>query len=69
MKNTIWWFCIVGENSELCGEEFLVEIDYPTEDPKAAAKKQAAEIFPYEKIRCYGRVTPLEAEMMGLDIY
>lgn len=69
MKNTTWWFGIVGEDSELCGEEFFVEIDYPTKDPKAAAKKQAAELFPGEEIECYGKITPLEAEMMGLDTY
>ena len=66
---SIWWFSIEGENSDLCGEEFLVEVSTTLDRAKAEAVKLANEIFPNEEIACYGRVSNFEAEMMGLDIY
>lgn len=63
-----YWFEIVGEDSDLCGEEFLVEF------PNGTTKVEAIEyvkyrLFPNEKVKCYGKVSDEEAEMMGLDTY
>ena len=69
MNTTTWWFGIEDENSNLCGEEFFVEVNVPKDRAKACAKKQAEKIFPNEKLICYGRVGFAEAEMMGLDTY
>jgi hypothetical protein len=66
---TTWWFGINDENSDLCGEEFFVEVNVTLDIAKREAIKMAKEIFPNEKISCYGRVSTLEAEMMGLDTY
>lgn len=70
MKKTLtFWFEVIGEYSDLCGEEFFVEVNADEEDPRAIAGNIAAENFPNEKLKCNGRV-PLEmAEMMGLDTY
>lgn len=63
---TTYWFEIVGEESEICGEEFFTELENGT---RAEHKAYAQEIFPDERIRCLGKVTSYEAEMMGLDTY
>ena len=63
---TIYWFGIVGEYSELCGEEFLTELENASKEEHIA---YARELFPNEEIRCYGRVSEFEAEMMGIDTY
>ena len=63
---TTYWWGIEDENSDLCGEEFFTEL----KDADANEhKKYAKEIFPNEKIVCYGKVSAAEAEMMGLDTY
>ena len=66
IKWTTYWFEIIGEDSDLCGEEFFTEL-------KNATKEQhiiyANQIFPNEKLRCIGSVSGAEAEMMGLDTY
>ena len=67
--SSIWWFGIVGEESDLCGEEFFVEVNASLDTAKNTAINMAKEIFPDEKIKCYGRVSAFEAEMMGLDTY
>ena len=64
-----WWFGFEDENSDLCGEEFFVEVNVTLDKAKAEAIKQAKKIFPNEKITCYGRVSKLDAEIMGLDTY
>ena len=69
MPRTTWWFGIEDENSDLCGEEFLVEVNVPMDRAKACATKIAKENFPREKLTCYGRVGVVEAEEMGLDTY
>lgn len=69
MKVTTWWFAINDDESDLCGEEFLVEVNVPMDRAKACAMKIARDNFPHEKIECYGRVGNAEAEMMGLDTY
>lgn len=61
-----YWFGIVGEDSDLCGEEFFTELQDAT---RADHISYAQEIFPNEKIRCYGKVSPTFAEMAGLDTY
>ena len=63
---TTYWFEIVGEESELCGEEFLTELENATKEKHIA---YAQELFPNEKIRCYGKISEFEAEMMGIDTY
>ena len=68
MTNT-YWFGIIGEDSNLCGEEFFVEVEAPREIAKTIAITRAHEIFPDEEIEVYGRVSETEAEMMGLDTY
>lgn len=63
---TTYWFEIVGEDSEICGEEFFTELEDATKEQHIA---YAHKIFPNEKIVCWGKVTQMEAEMMGLDTY
>lgn len=61
-----YWFEIIGEYSDLCGEEFFTELVNATKEQHIA---YAHEIFPNEEIKCYGKVSSFEAEMMGLDTY
>lgn len=68
MNYTTWWFKVIDEDSDLCGEEFLVEVG-PSEDPLLMAWDIATENFGDVKMKCYGRVSAFEAEMMGLDTY
>jgi hypothetical protein len=63
---TIYLFKVVGENSEIYGEEFLTELENASKEEHIA---YAREWFPSEEIRCYGRVSEFEAEMMGIDTY
>lgn len=63
---TTYWFAIVGEYSDLCGEEFLTELENAS---KQEHIDYAHRLFSNEEIRCYGRVSEFEAEMMGLDTY
>ena len=65
MITTYWWE-IVDENSDLCGEEFFTELKDAT---RADHTKYAHEIFPDERLKCLGKVSFAEAEMMGLDTY
>ena len=57
-------FEIVGEWSEICGEQFFVQCD---------TRKEADEIlgqyFWGEEVKCLGKYTEEEAERMGLDTY
>ena len=69
MKTTTWWFAVTDEDSDLCGEEFFVEIESLLDEAKAKAIAYAKEIFPNVELKCYGRVSSYEAEMMGLDTY
>ena len=59
-----YWFGVVGEYNEHCGEEFIVAAASLKE-----AKSMAKDLFPGEEIRSYGRVSEFESEMMGLDVY
>ena len=59
-----WYFEVVTKNSMYEGEEFLVEAK-----DKRQAQHLAEYYFPNEKIRCYGTVSEIEAERMGLDEY
>ena len=65
-KWTTYWWAINDENSDLCGEEFFTELE---EGTKEQHKAYAKEIFPNEKLTCYGQVSTVEAEMMGYDTY
>ena len=70
MKKTLtFWFEVIGEYSDLCGEEFFVEVNADEENPRATASDIAAENYTNEKLKCHGRVTLEMAEMMGLDTY
>ena len=70
MKKTLtFWFEVVGEDSDLCGEEFFVEVAADEENPRATAGDIAAENFPDEEFKCHGCVSTFLAEMMGLDTY
>lgn len=65
-----FWFGVIDEDSDLCGEEFIVEVDAGYEnDPLALAWDIAAENFGDVKMKCYGCISAFEAEMMGLDTY
>ena len=63
---TIYLFKVIGENSEIYGEKFLTELENASIAEHIAYAK---EWFPSEKIRCLGRVSEFEAELMGLDTY
>ncbi len=65
MWSTYWWE-IIDEDSELCGEEFFTELKNAD---AIDHKKYAKEIFPNEKLHCLGEVSAEEAEIMGLDTY
>lgn len=65
MWSTYWWE-IVDEDSELCGEEFFTELkDADYIDHVIYVQ----ELFPEEKVKSLGKVSAEEAEMMGLDTY
>jgi len=57
-------FEVVGEDSELCGEQFFVECN-----SKREAFMIAADNFPDEELQYCGRYSPEEAEWIGLDTY
>ena len=61
-------FEVIDEESEICGEEFFVEVENE-DDPRAMAWEIAEENFPNIQLKCYGRVSESFAEMMGLDTY
>lgn len=66
MWTTYWWE-IIDEDSDLCGEEFFTELNNGTREDHL---KYVQELFSkYTKIHCLGKVTEKEAEMMGLDTY
>lgn len=59
-----YWFEIITEDSELCGEEFFVEANTMHE-----AHEIVDTYFPNEDTLCHGKVSEVEAEMMGFDTY
>ena len=63
---TTYWWGIEDEDSYLYGEEFFTELKNAT---KEEHEKYAKEVFPNEKLVCYGKVSEEEAEMMGLDTF
>jgi len=63
---TIYWWGIETEDSELCGEEFLTELENAT---SADHIEYARKLFPGEELVCYGEVSEYEAEAMGIDTY
>lgn len=67
-----WWFEVVGEDSDLCGEQFFVAVKVKDENyilAKTEAIKIVRDNFPDEKLKCYGWVSDETAEAMGLDTY
>lgn len=64
---TTYWWGIEDEDSDLCGEEFFTEL--PDNATRTEHEQYAHEIFPDETLKCYGKVSEAEAEMMGLDTY
>lgn len=65
MWTTYWWE-ITDEDSDACGEEFFTEL-------KDATRKMhfdyVRQLFPNTTICCHGKISAVEAEMMGLDTY
>lgn len=59
-----YWFEVIDENSELCGEEFFVESDC-----LEMAWDIAVENFGDTELTCHGTVSYYFAEMMGYDTY
>lgn len=66
---TTWWFEVVDEDSDLCGEEFFVEVEGTLDTAKAKAIAIAKDVVPGTKIACHGRISEEDAEMMGYDTY
>ena len=65
MWTTYWWE-MIGEDSDLFGEEFFTALmDADAIDHLNYVK----ELFPNEEIRCLGWIDEQDAEMMGLDTY
>lgn len=64
-----YWFEVVDEESDLCGEEFFVEVRTDEIDTLAVAWDIARENFPNERLKCYGRISEEQAEMLGYDTY
>lgn len=62
-------FEVVGEDSDLCGEEFFVAVCIPEDEIRQRAWEIAKQNFPHEELKCYGWVDDDEAEEMGLDTY
>ena len=66
-------FEVVGEDSDLCGEQFFVQVN--PEEFKTASKalakayEIARENFEGEEIRAQGVYSDEVAEWMGLDTY
>lgn len=59
-----YWFEVIDEESELCGEEFFVESDC-----REMAWDIAVENFGMIKLKCHGVVSEYFAEEMGYDTY
>ena len=62
-------FEVVGEYSDLCGEQFFVECDTVAEAWQTVAENFGADMIVNEEIKCVGKYTPEEAEWLGLDTY
>lgn len=63
---TTYWWTITDITSDLCGEEFLTELQNGTYKDH---KKYAESLFPGVKLHSFGQVSEFEAECMGLDTY
>ena len=59
-----YWFGVIGEYDEHCGEEFIVAAASYKE-----AKSTVKSLFPGEQVQLYDQVSEFESEMMGLDVY
>lgn len=66
MWTTYWWGIEEDENGDLCGEEFFTELENADYIDHLI---YVQELFPDVKVKSYGKVSEMEAEMMGLDTY
>ena len=62
-------FEIIDEENELCGEQFFVECNTVAEAWQTVAENFGKDIIINDEIKCFGKYTPEEAEMWGLDTY
>ena len=62
-------FEVVSEYSELCGEQFFVECNTVAEAWQTVAEIFGIDIIINEEIKCVGKYTPEEAEILGYDTY
>lgn len=63
---TTYLWEIVGEDSELCGEQFCTELRSADMLEHAVCAHKA---FPDETLKFLGKITQFEAETLGLDTY
>ena len=68
MNYTTWWFEVIDKDSDLCGEQFFVEVG-DCDNPLSVAFDIAVENFGDVVLKCWGRVSSFQAELMGLDTY
>lgn len=70
MENRNYLFEVIGEDSELCGEQFFVQIDpETTKNPVKQAWETARENFEGETLKLVGVFSDESAEWIGLDTY
>lgn len=62
-------FEVVGEESDLCGEQFFVECDTVAEAWQTVAENFGTAMIVNDEIKCIGKYTPEEAEWLGYDTY
>lgn len=62
-------FEVSGEESDLCGEEFFVQVDPDSKSPLKEAWKIARENFKGEALILTGLFNDEMAEMLGFDTY
>lgn len=64
-----YWFEIIDENSNLCGEEFLVGADSKAEALEIVRDNFTDEDGYLPKYKFLGTVSEDEAETLGIDEY
>jgi len=62
-------FEVSGEESDLCGEQFFVQVDPDDKSPLKKAWKIARENFKGEALILTGLFSDEMAEMLGFDTY
>lgn len=71
IKERNYLFEINEEESEFCGEQFIVQVlgNMPKDLARKEARKIANNIFPGTRPHFICYLTPYEAEAIGLDTY